>query len=339
MTALTIPASLHGERVDRGVALLTGLTRSQAARLISAGRTRVGGCSITSVSRRLNQGELLEVDLEDWAAEGPGRQAGGAVTAAEDAMAGEAPQARIVYADEDLVVVDKPAGLVVHPGAGNARSTLVEQLLARFPDMAGAGPDGQRPGIVHRIDKGTSGLLMVARTPRAREALTGQLGARTVERRYLAVVHGELEADDGTVDAPLGRSQRDRVKIAVVEGGRQAVTHYRALCRSPEPLPATLVVCRLETGRTHQIRVHMAAIGHPVVHDDRYAKPRLLAAARQVLPELRRPWLHAAFLGFVHPSDGRRLAFSSALPDDLLSTLPVLGLTAPAGEEGAQATG
>ena len=321
-TSLTVPSSLHGERVDRAVALLSGLTRSQAARLISEGRARLGGRTLTSASRRLNQGEVLDVDLNG----------SGPDLAALGATAGRlVPSALVVYADDDVVVVDKPAGLVVHPGAGHVGGTLVQQLLGLFPDMASAGADPDRPGIVHRIDKGTSGLLVVARTPEARAALAAQLGAHAVERRYLSVVHGEVEADEGVVDAPLGRSTRNRVKVAVVEGGRSARTHYRCLDRSGSPLACSLVTCRLETGRTHQIRAHMTAIGHPVVNDDRYAKPTLLAAARQTLPWLRRPWLHAGHLAFRHPVNDRWLAFSSPLPDDLAASLPVLGLALPEG--------
>ena len=158
--------------------------------------------------------------------------------------------------------------------------------------------------------------MVVARTPAAREGLVAQLAARSVERAYLAVVHGELEADEGTVDAPLGRSQSHRVKMAVVQGGRHALTHYRADSRSSSPVPVTLVSCRLGTGRTHQVRVHFAAIGHPVFCDDRYSKPSQLAAAQTALPELRRPWLHAARLGFVHPVTGEPMQFSAGLPPD-----------------------
>ncbi len=180
----------------------------------------MGGVPVRAGSRRLRAGELLEVEL------GPGRpltrprgrQRAGRRRQAQDAVL----LAPVVFADEHLVVVDKPAGLVVHPGAGNRQGTLVQQLLVRFPDISTAGPDDERPGIVQRLDKGTSGLIVVARNPEARQGLVAQLAARSVERRYLAVVYGELEADDGVVEAPLGRSPRSRLKIAVVEGGRQA---------------------------------------------------------------------------------------------------------------------
>ncbi|MGO9661320.1 MAG: RluA family pseudouridine synthase [Acidimicrobiales bacterium] len=321
--ALAVPAALDGERVDRGLALLAGLSRAEASRLVAAGGARLAGVPVRAGSRRLRVGELLELQLDlpgpPTGTEAPGSLAG---TGGPD----RPPAAAVVYADDHLVVVDKPAGLVVHPGAGNREGTLVQQLLARFPDISGAGPDDQRPGIVHRLDKGTSGLLVVARTAPARQGLVAQLAARSVERRYLAVVHGVLEADEGVVEAPLGRSPRSRLKMAVVEGGRQARTHYRAGARSASPLPVTLVTCRLETGRTHQVRAHFAAIGHPVLADQRYAKASQFAAAREILPTLRRPWLHAAHLGFVHPATGEAMSFSSALPADLQETLGPLGL-------------
>jgi 23S rRNA pseudouridine1911/1915/1917 synthase len=303
---------------------LVGLSRVQASRLVDEGRVRISGLVVRAGSRRLRGGELLEVDL---AGHSPLEPPGPAV---RTPSLGSPPlEAEVVFADKDLVVVDKPAGLVVHPGAGNPRGTLVQQLVALFPDISAAGPEDERPGIVQRLDKGTSGLMVVARTPAAREGLVAQLAARSVDRAYLAVVHGELEADEGTVDAPLGRSQSHRVKMAVVQGGRHALTHYRAESRSSSPVPVTLVSCRLGTGRTHQVRVHFAAIGHPVFCDDRYSKPSQLAAARTALPGLRRPWLHAARLGFVHPVTGEPMQFSCGLPPDLAATLGPLGLSLP----------
>jgi len=237
----------------------------------------------------------------------------------------------VVFVDDDVVVVDKPAGLVVHPGAGNSQGTLAQQLQSLFPEIVEAGPAGDRPGIVHRLDKGTSGLLVVARSAPARESLVRQMAARSAQRGYLAVVHGEMEADEGSIDAPLGRSPSHPVKMAVVAGGRHARTHYRALGRTPAPLPATLVFCRLETGRTHQVRVHLAAIGHPVLGDGRYCKPTQLAAQKRTVPALERQWLHAAQLGFIHPVTGEQMVFRSPLPDDLAGTLGPLGLALPAG--------
>jgi 23S rRNA pseudouridine1911/1915/1917 synthase len=372
---LTVPTALEGERVDRGLALLVGLSRAQATRLVAEGRARVSGATVRSGSRRLRSGDVLEVELPPDATSRntmpplpaevltgppqPGEPQPGEPTPGEpvpgEPVPGEprpgvprpgvpvpgagtneivpgfpedaAPRATVVFVDADLVVVDKPSGLVVHPGAGNPRGTLVQQLIALFPDMADAGPEGDRPGIVHRLDKGTSGLLVVARSAAARDGLVRQMAARSTERRYLAVVHGEMEADEGVIEAPLGRSQFHRVKMAVVQGGRDARTHYWTKARSSAPLPATLVLCRLETGRTHQVRVHFAAIGHPVVADERYSKPTQLVLARHALPGLHRPWLHAAELGFVHPLTGEPMSFVSPLPADLAGALGSLGLS------------
>ncbi|MGH9106590.1 MAG: pseudouridine synthase, partial [Acidimicrobiales bacterium] len=196
---LTVPAVLDGERVDRALALLAGISRAQASHLVSEGRARVGGVVVSAGSRKLRGGEVLELERPPGANAGP-EKAGG--------VAGKslAPRARLVFVDDDIVVVDKPAGLVVHPGAGNPRGTLVDQLVETFPDIASAGPDKDRPGIVHRLDKGTSGLLVVARNPAAREGLAKQMAAHSAERAYLGLAHGEIEADEGIIEAPLGRS-------------------------------------------------------------------------------------------------------------------------------------
>ena len=219
----------------------------------------------------------------------------------------------VVYEDADLVVVDKPAGLVVHPGAGREGGTLVNGLLARYPEIAGVGqPD--RPGIVHRLDKGTSGLLLVARSPRAYDALVAMLSARTVDRRYRALVWGIPESPTGLVDAPVGRSSRDRTRMAVTVAGRDARTRYEVVRSYHEPVEVTELDCKLETGRTHQIRVHLRSIGHPVVGDARYG------GDRQSLP-VGRPFLHACRLGLDHPVTGEPLTFTSPLPGDLAAVL------------------
>lgn len=328
LLSFSVPAALEGERVDRGLALLTGLTRAQASRLVALGQAAVGGRPVKSGGQKLHCGDILEVALLEPATLPPAEpQAVPEVNGAEPAHGGAG--ARIVFADDYVVVVDKPAGLVVHPGAGNRTGTLVQQLVSLFPDIVAAGPPGDRPGIVHRLDKGTSGLLVVARTPEVRECLVSQFGDHSVDRRYLAVVHGELEADEGLVDAPVGRSPTRRTSMGVVLGGRLARTRYRVLARSSHLLAVSLVSCRLETGRTHQVRVHLAAIGHPVLADERYASGGQVRASRAALPALRRPWLHAAELGFWHPADGRRLSFGSPLPADLEGTLGLLGLSLP----------
>ncbi|HEX2273815.1 MAG TPA: RluA family pseudouridine synthase [Acidimicrobiales bacterium] len=296
-TALAeVPPALDGERLDRVVSLLWGLPRSRAAGLVAAGEVRVDGAPATVRSRRLVSGEVVEVDL-------PEREEAGSLVPDPDVAV------PVVAADDHVIVVDKPAGLVVHPGAGHSTGTLVHGLLARWPEVAGVG-DPSRPGIVHRLDAGTSGLLVAARSPLAYSSLVAQLAARTVERRYLALVWGWLEAPAGVVDAPVGRAARDRTQMAVSAGGREARTQYRVAGRYDDPVPVSLLECWLETGRTHQIRVHLAAIGHPLVGDSRYG------GARPSLP-VGRPFLHAFELGFDHPATGARQRYTSPLPPDL----------------------
>ncbi len=225
---------------------------------------------------------------------------------------------RVVAADDAVIVVDKPAGLVVHPGAGHEHGTLVHGLLARYPELAGVG-DPRRPGIVHRLDRDTSGLLVVARSTDAYERLVAALAAHEVERRYLALVRGVPDAARATVDAPIGRSNRQPTRMAVRAGGRPARTTYEVLARDGDD--AALLECRLETGRTHQIRVHLAAIGHPVLGDAAYGSAG---------GPLRRPFLHAYVLAFTHPRLGDRRRFEAALPADLRRVLEARGI-APVG--------
>jgi len=300
-----VPAALHGERVDRAVAILTGLPRSEVAALVAQGAVRLRGHSISGRSRRVAEGDDLEVTMP-------------VTTVAAGPQADESVDVAVVHEDDDVIVVDKPAGLVVHGGAGNATGTLVHGLLARFPDLASIGVgEAPRPGIVHRLDKGTSGLLVVARTASAYHALVEQLRRREVERIYLALVWGRVAAPAGLIDAPVGRGVRDPTRMAVSAGGKQARTRYRVESRHEEPAPVTLLECRLETGRTHQIRVHLAAIGHPVVGDVRYRGARAALA-------LERPFLHARHLAFDHPVTGERLSFASPLPADLQALLATL---------------
>ena len=303
-----VPAALDGERVDRALALITGLSRREVNAVLDDGRVSIGRRVVTSHSRKVHSGEKLTVegDLEPQGAAAP--------------TADPSVEVPVVYADEAVIVVDKPAGLVVHPGNGNWTGTLVHGLLARFPDL-GALADGEyldRPGIVHRLDKGTSGLLVVARTAPAREHLIGQLAGRTMTREYVALVYGTLESEGGVVDAPLGRSDTDPSRIRVQSGGRAARTRYEVESRFTEPVPTTLLRCRLETGRTHQIRVHLSSIGHPVVGDDRYGG-RTRPGGPQLPPG--RPFLHAAALAFVHPVTGEEMRFTSPLPADLAEVL------------------
>lgn len=307
----TVPVALDGERIDRVVALLADVSRNRAGIAIAAGSVHLDGAVVTQRSRKVRADEELVVDgLEREAVHVPEGDATVVVS--------------VLYDDDDVIVVDKPSGLVVHPGAGNMEGTLVNGLLARYPEMAGVG-SAVRPGIVHRLDLGTSGALAVARTQVAYDSLVGQLAERTVGRRYLALVWGRPEAPTGVVDAPIGRSTKDRTRMAVIGSGRPARTHYDVEETRVEPV-TSLLRCRLETGRTHQIRVHLSAIGHPLVGDRAYG------GEREGLPEgppLDRPFLHAAHLAFDHPVTGERMAFDAPLPVDLLGLLERLGPPQP----------
>jgi 23S rRNA pseudouridine1911/1915/1917 synthase len=305
-----VPGLLDGVRVDRAVAMLTGLSRTAAAELIAADGVDVDGRPVGARSEPLVAGAVLEVRLPPVP---------GAGIAAEPDVA-----FTVVYEDDAIIVVDKPPGLVVHPGAGRPVGTLAAGLLARYPELAGVG-DPDRPGIVHRLDRGTSGLLVVARTEAARLALVDQLRQRTVERRYLGLVAGSVADEHGVVDAPIGRSTRTPTRMTVSSQGRPARTSFSVVERIAEPLVATLLDLTLDSGRTHQIRVHMAAIGHPVVGDDRYSGPRGGRVGGALLAP-GRLFLHAAVLGIVHPSSGRHLRWTSPLPDDLVA---VTGPRAP----------
>jgi len=317
---VSVPALLDGVRLDRAVSLLTGVSRARAAQLVAGGLVRVGGARATGRSQPLAEGVVLEIELPPERPTGPRADPGVAL--------------QVVHEDADVIVVDKPAGLVVHPGAGRRDGTMVSGLLARFPELAELAASGvadpERPGIVHRLDRGTSGLLAVARSERAYRSLTAQLAARTVERRYEALVAGSVEEERGVVEAPIGRSTRTPTRMAVSAEGRPARTAYRVLGRYREPLDATLLELALETGRTHQIRVHLAAIGHPVVGDDRYGTAGPGGRRARVGGGLLAPgrlFLHAAALGFEHPATGEHVSWFSPLPADLLA---VLGEAPPA---------
>jgi len=306
-----VPPTLGGERVDRAVALLTGMPRSAVNELVSDGRVAVDGQRVDVRSRTLVMGQTLRVDIAPKAEDGPSADADVVFT--------------VVHEDPQLIVVDKPAGLVVHHGAGHRGGTLVDGLLDRFPELAdlaaaGAG-ERDRPGIVHRLDKGTSGLLVVARTVESFASLSRQLREHTAGRHYRALVAGTVEADAGVVDAPIGRSPRQPTRMAVTRGGRPARTAYTVVARYREPLEVTLVEATLDTGRTHQVRVHLAAIGHPVIGDDRYAgtAPRPRAVKEALAPG--RLFLHACRLSLDHPDDGGRRSWESALPPDLDAVL------------------
>ena len=290
-----IPESLAGERLDRIVALLADVSRAEATTMLANDGVMVDGEPALSGKVRLRAGQIVEIDPHSRpVAELPGPDSSIPVT--------------VVHADDDVIVVDKAPGVVVHPAAGHRGGTLVNGLLARFPEIADVG-DPERPGIVHRLDVGTSGLLVVARRESAYESLVEQLSDHDVERRYVALAWGRFDAPVGTVDAPIGRDPRDPLRMAVVATGKDARTHFRVEQTFVEP-EVSLVTCELETGRTHQIRVHLAAIGHPVVGDGTYGGQRPGWSAD-------RPFLHAARLSFRHPATGETVSFESELPDDL----------------------
>jgi 23S rRNA pseudouridine1911/1915/1917 synthase len=295
-----VPRALDGQRLDRVVALVTGGSRAEAAALVDEGAVTVGGSPVTTRSHRVAEGDMVDIDLPDRPAE-------------IELAADPSVPVPVVHEDADLIVVDKPAGVVVHPGAGQGSGTLVNGLLARYPEIRDVGqPD--RPGIVHRLDKGTSGLLVVAGSAPAYDRLVAMLGRHEIDRRYRTLVWGTVASPSGLVDAPVGRSGRERTRMAVTVRGKPARTWYDVVRTFHQPVEVTELVCRLETGRTHQIRVHMASIGHRVVGDGRYG------GDRQSLP-LPRPFLHAEHLGFDHPITGEVLTFTSPLPDDLAQVL------------------
>ena len=302
MTAVdeVVPGALAGERLDRLVALLINVSRAEASTLLDAGAVLLNDRQAKG-STRVAEGDRVRIDVS-------ARPAPPSLEPVRDVPF------EVAYDDEHVIVVDKPAGLVVHPGAGGETATLVHGLLARYPELAGVGTDPLRPGVVHRLDKGTSGLLIVARSPDAYETLVDMLGAHEVERRYAALVWGHPEARRGVVDAPIGRSEREPTKMTVSARGREARTGYEVEQTFVDPAEVSLLRCQLETGRTHQIRVHLAAIGHPVVGDDRYGRDRTGLT-------LERPFLHSAELAFEHPVTGEELRFTSPLPADLQGLL------------------
>ena len=295
-----IPAALGGERLDRIVSLLTSASRKDAAVLVQQGGARVDDVVVVSGKVRVAVGQKVSIDPI-------------MLPLVQLPVGDELVRFVVVHEDDHVVVIDKPAGLVVHPGHGHPGGTLVNGLLHRYPDIAGVG-DPMRPGIVHRLDVGTSGLLAVARTAEAYHALVGALSSRRVSRGYRALVWGHPASPNGLIDAPVGRDHRDPMRMAVVIDGKPARTRYRTLNTFTFPSEVAELECHLETGRTHQIRVHLAAAGHPVVGDGAYGGIR----AGVVSP---RPFLHAAELAFVHPVTGESLEFASALAADLQAVL------------------
>ncbi len=327
--AFTVSAEEAGQRLDKVIsARLPDISRSRIQSLIAEGRVRVNGTAVSRPSYKVRADETVELELP------PPKPL--------ELEAQDIPLS-VVYEDEHLIVIDKPAGLVVHPAPGHEGGTLVNALLHHVEKSGGrlSGIGGvERPGIVHRLDKDTSGLLVIAKTDEAHRHLSEQFAAHgrdgRLHRAYLALVWGAPRLKRGTVNAPIGRAKHDRTRMTVRHGdetAREAITHYEVLETYPpdaERPVASLLRCTLETGRTHQIRVHMAHIGHPVMGDPLYARTHAASArklpppARAALKALDRQALHAAELSFIHPVTGQRLNFKSPLPPDMQRLLKAL---------------
>ncbi len=307
---VVVPDSAAGGRVDKVLAdAVDDLSRARLRALIEAGHVSVGGRTIGDPSARVKSGQTFDILIPEPRPADPVAQA---------------IDLDIVYEDSDLLVVDKPAGLVVHPAAGNPDMTLVNALLAHCGDRLSGIGGVARPGIVHRLDKDTSGLMVVAKTDAAHAGLSAQFADRTLSRTYRAVVEGAPSPARGEIDAAIGRSPHNRRKMAVLRsGGKPALTRYRVLRRfgPPERPVASLVECALATGRTHQIRVHLASIGHPVVGDPLYRGRRAGLAADHPLRRFARQALHATALRFRHPASGEMKQFESPLPADISSLI------------------
>jgi 23S rRNA pseudouridine1911/1915/1917 synthase len=285
---LEFTVSISGERLDKYLAEQCQISRSYVKKLISEGQVTVNSRS-AKASQKLNMGDRIVAEI---------------LPPSTISLAPEAITLRVIYEDNDLIVIDKPAGLVVHPAAGHHSGTLVNAILAHCPDL-GTIKGTVRPGIVHRLDRDTSGLMMVAKNDAAHASLSRQIKQRSIKKGYLALLVGHLSPDQGAIEAPIGRHPKDRKRMAVVSGGREARTAYKVI----EYFDGyTLVEAMPETGRTHQIRVHFAAIGHPIFGDPVYGKRS---------PLLGRQFLHAYKLGFTLPSSGKYVEFKAELPPDL----------------------
>ncbi|OWJ59867.1 RluA family pseudouridine synthase [Inquilinus limosus] len=299
---VTIHPDAAGQRLDRALAdAVPDLSRSRLQALIAAGCVREGERTVEDASTKVKPGQRFEIRVPPPVRAEPEPQAIGL---------------DIVYEDPHLIVIDKPAGLVVHPAAGNPDGTLVNALLAHCgAQLSGIGGVA-RPGIVHRLDKETSGLMVVAKTDAAHKALSAQFADRTLSRTYLALVWGRPSPSAGTIEGAIGRDPRNRQRMAIVKaGGKPARTHYRVL--RPAGAEASLVTCKLDTGRTHQIRVHMTSIGHPLIGDPVYGRRPRSAIANETARSFPRQALHAAKLRFRHPADQRELEFTRPLPGDM----------------------
>lgn len=300
---LPVPDGLVGQRLDAALARMTGLSRSKVEALCAAGLVRIDGAAADK-AQRLEADTTIEADLPDPRPPAP------APTPVEGMG--------ILYEDADIVVVDKPAGVAAHPSVGWDGPDVLGALRAMHISVATSGA-AERQGIVSRLDVGTSGVMIVAKGERAYSVLKRAFREHTVDKVYHAVVQGHLDPSSGTIDAPIGRHPGREWKMAIIDGGRESITHYDVIEFMPR---ASLVEVHLETGRTHQIRVHMAAVGHPCVGDATYGADPTLSAQTG----LRRQWLHATELTIAHPLTGRRMTFHSDYPEDLARALEVLRL-------------
>ncbi|RUL55877.1 MULTISPECIES: RluA family pseudouridine synthase [Lysinibacillus] len=297
VVTITIVADNAGDRIDKALSTINEeWSRSQIASWIADGIVKVNGEDVKA-KYKVKEGDVIDIDV-------PEPQVLEVIP--------EELNLDIIYEDSDVLVVNKPKGMVVHPAPGHMTGTLVNGLMHHCKDLSGIN-GVLRPGIVHRIDKDTSGLLMVAKNDHAHHALVDQLVNKTVTRKYTALVHGHIAHDKGTIDAPIGRDTKDRQKQAIVDNGKHAVTHFHVKERIGN---FTLVECRLETGRTHQIRVHMNYIGFPLVGDPKYGPKKTIDFGGQVL--------HAGVLGFIHPTSKEYLEFEVPLPDDFVALVEQL---------------
>ena len=305
-------------RIDRWLATALEMSRGRVQTLLDDGLVMVDGVGVKA-ARKLQGGESVEI----WIPPPP-----------DTTLVHQPRDLDVVFEDDHVIVVNKPADLVVHPGKGNMDHTLVNVLLDRLEPAVG---HPERPGIVHRLDKGTSGVMVVARTQLAYDALTAQFAAHTVERRYRALCWGYAKSNEGTVDAELARHPKDRKRFAVVPGGKRAVTHWSVVGRSKFKVSggegwASWIQCQLETGRTHQVRVHLSHLGHPLLGDPMYNKPmyrprtQLQGALKDAVAGLDHQLLHAWVLGFAHPVSGEHIRFERPPPDDYQQVLSILDL-------------
>jgi 23S rRNA pseudouridine1911/1915/1917 synthase len=310
MRSTVVPDNLSGERLDRALsALFPGRSRSNLARLVDLGHVRIAGRTATKPSERVESGQTIDITFPPPAPSG---------------VKSQNLPLKILYEDDDIAIIDKPPGLVVHPAAGHPDETLVNALLFHVGGLSGVGGE-IRPGIIHRLDKDTSGVMIIAKHDAAHRALTEAWGTPAVRKEYLALVYGSPVHASGTIDAPIGRDPRDRKRMAVVPRGRQAMTDYVVLEKHRH---VSLLRCVLRTGRTHQIRVHLKHLGHPIVGDPVYGGPQWRGIPdkklQKVLSSMERQALHAAKLTFPHPTTGVSMSFESEMPEDMRALLASL---------------